>query len=157
MTKTKVFGPWFCMMSLLVVTLTAMCIERASATQNAPNAMAVPYSLASGATSSPITPAVDTPVFVIANSSTDGDRGVGSMSLEHASGLFLEWSGLSSVTVSGAPVITGGFTSAAGTKMLQIDYETSTTGVWLIVDSADTFAVKNDNSFSVTGSVTIIW
>jgi len=112
----------------------------------------IPYALAAGASSAPITPAVDRPVLIIGNNITAGDRGTGQITLEHPTGAFLEWSGLNSTT-GGAPTATGGFSAAAGTKMLAIDFAGDVT---LQVASADTFVIHNGSADPEAGYIWIL-
>jgi hypothetical protein len=117
----------------------------------------IPFSLAAGASSAPIAVAVDTPVFVIANSTTNGDRGTGFISLEHAStsltGPFLAWTGVDAPeTMSGAPMTTSGFSGASGTVMLAFDFEHNVT--LQVGPDSDHFVVHNATALAQTG---VIW
>jgi hypothetical protein len=88
-----------------------------------PSGTVIPFSLAAGASSAPITVAADTPVFIVANTTTNGDPGTASLSLERVQGVALEWTGLNVANrpLSTPPTLTGGFSSAAGTVMLTFD------------------------------------
>ena len=83
--------------------------------------MAISFNLMAGASSAPITVAADTPVFIVANTTTVGYRGTAYMSVEHATGSFLEWTGVNACRRR-VPTLAGGFTSTAGTNMITIDY-----------------------------------
>jgi hypothetical protein len=124
-----------------------------------PSGVAIPFSLAAGTSSAPIAVAVDTPVFVIANNTTNGDRGTGFISLEHASasitGPFLEWTGVNSPnTISGAPTTTSGFTGTVGTVMLAFDFEHNVT--LQIGPDSDHFVVHNATASNQTGVVWVL-
>ncbi len=114
--------------------------------------MAISFNLAAGGSSAPIAVAADTPIFIVANTTTVGDRGTGSMSLEHAQGSFLEWTGVNA-SEGAAPTLAGGFTSTAGTSMITID---SSGNVKLEVADADHFVVHNASGGSRTGTVWIL-
>ena len=146
--------PLSLLVAAIVGALAVMVTVNVSAVSTTPNAALYPFSLKSGASSTPVTPPVDHPIMLIGTSTTVGDRGTGFVSLEHASGTFLMWTGLNSITTGGPPTITGGFTGTAGTHIVQIDFMG---GVFINVNSADTFVVTNTNSFSVTGSVLMIY
>jgi hypothetical protein len=117
--------------------------------------------LAPRASSAAITVAADTPVFVVATNTTSGDRGTGHISLEHAAGNFLEWSGVNSIanpSRSTPPTLTGGFGpgaggAPAGTTMLTINYFG---GVTLQLADGDHFVVHNATSSAQTGEVWIL-
>ena len=141
----------------IVGALAVMVTVNVSAVSTTPNAAVYPFSLKAGASSTPVTPPVDHPIMLIGTSTTVGDRGTGFVSLEHASGIFLEWTGLNSVNAGGPPTITGGFSSAAGTHIVQIDFNPPSHAVFIDVNSADTFVVTNTNTFSVTGMVLMIY
>jgi hypothetical protein len=74
------------------------------------------------------------------------------MSLEHASGSFLEWTGVNA-SEGAAPTLAGGYTSVAGTNMITIDYSGN---VALQVADADHFVVHNASGGERTGSVWIL-
>jgi hypothetical protein len=107
----------------------------------------ITYNLAAGASSAPITPPVDTPVFIVGNNTTDGYRGTGFISLEHVSGSFLEWNGQDSPN---ATALTSGFSAAPGTVMVKINFDGSVT---LQVASADTFVIHNGSGIAQTGVI----
>ena len=112
-----------------------------------PSGVVIPYNLFGGATSAPIKVATDTPIFIIANNTINGDRGTANMSLEATTnstlGPFLEWSGVNSTSFPGfntPPTLTGGLSGVAGTKMLTIDVFQDVT---LQVVDGNHFAVHN--------------
>jgi hypothetical protein len=158
MNRNRLVGLGSLGVALVVGTLTLACMQRAVATVSAPGAVLYSFSLADGGNSSKITVAADRPVFVIANSTTPGDRGTAHMSLEHASGAFLEWSGLNSPNEDGPPTITGNFSGAAGTNMLQCDYWGPSTGLGLFlqISTADSFVVHNHTGAQATGYVLVL-
>jgi hypothetical protein len=119
----------------------------------------IPFSLAAGASSAPIAVAADTPVFVVANSTTNENRGTGFISLEQFTTTqsvtvpYLEWTGVDSPTSpGGAPMTTSGFSPTAGTVMLAFDFEHLVT----LQVSADAyhFVVHNATALTQTG---VIW
>jgi hypothetical protein len=106
-----------------------------------PSGTVIPFSLAPGASSAPITAAADTPVFIVANSTPLGDRGTAFMSLEHWQGTFLQWTGTNAGTITNpTPTPTGGFSSNPGTVMLTFD---NTGVVSLQVAGPDSFVIHN--------------
>jgi hypothetical protein len=118
----------------------------------------IPYNLAPGASSDPITVAADTPAFIIANNTTPSYGGTGFISVQHRSGFFLEWSGANSIRLSNnnPPVLTGGYGpglggAPVGTNMLAIDYSGTVT---LQVADADHFVVHNGSTVTQTG---VLW
>ena len=117
-----------------------------------PSGRVITFDLAPGALSAPITVEPDAPVFVIGNTTTVGYRGTGYMSLEHASGSFLEWTG-TNASEGTTPTLAGGYTSAAGTKMITIDYGGT---VSLQVADSDHFVVHNGSAGERTGSIWIL-
>lgn len=126
-----------------------------------PSGTVIHYNLAAGASSAPITVAADTPVFVVATNTTNGDRGTGHISLEHAAGQFLEWSGVNSIanpSTTTPPTLTGGFGPGAGgapvgTNMMTINYFG---GVTLQLADADHFVVHNATGGTETGDIWIL-
>jgi hypothetical protein len=124
-----------------------------------PSGTVISYSLAAGASSAPITVAADRPVFIVANNTTAGDRGTGSLSVEHPAGDFLEWSGVNSTSnASPTPTLTGGFGPgeggvAAGTTMLNFDYFGEVT---LQLADADHFVIHNADVNTQTGTIWIL-
>jgi len=153
----KLPRPLGLLVAAIVGALAVMVTVNVSAVSTTPNAAVYPFSLKTGASSTPVNPPADHTIMLIGTSTTAGDRGTGFVSLEHASGQFLEWTGLNSVNAGGAPTITGGFSGTAGTHIVQIDFNSGGPGVFINVNSADTFVVTNTNSFSVTGSVLMIY
>ena len=117
-----------------------------------PSGVAISFSLMAGASSAPITVAADTPVFIVANTTTVGYRGTAYMSVEHATGSFLEWTGVNA-SQGTAPTLAGGFTSTAGTNMITIDYSGT---VSLQVADADHLVVHNASGGTRVGSVWIL-
>jgi hypothetical protein len=119
----------------------------------------IPYNLAPGASSDPITVAADTPVFIIANNTTPGEGGTGSISVQHRAGYFLEWSGVNSIVAPSTatpPTLTGGYGpglggAPVGTKMLAIDYSGTVT---LQLADADHFVIHNGSGLTQTG---VLW
>jgi hypothetical protein len=96
--------------------------------------------------------AAETPIFIVANSTTPGDRGTGYMSLEHAQGGFLEWTGVNA-SRGAAPTLAGGYTSLNGATMITIDWGGE---VSLQVADADHFMVHNGSNSEQIGTVWIL-
>jgi hypothetical protein len=117
-----------------------------------PSGRVITFDLAPGSSTAPITVKADAPVFIVANTTTVGYRGTGYVSLEHASGSFLEWTGVNA-SQGAAPTLAGGFTSTAGTNMVTIDYSGN---VSLQVADADHFVVHNASGGERTGAVWIL-
>jgi hypothetical protein len=117
-----------------------------------PSGRVIPFDLAPGASSAPITVKANQPVFVIGTTTTTGDRGTGYMSVLHISGQFLEWTGMNS-TQGGAPTPAGGFSGAGGTTMITIDFGAK---VSIQVADADRIFVHNGAAGEQTGSVWIL-
>ena len=74
------------------------------------------------------------------------------MSVEHAAGSFLEWTGVNA-SQGTTPTLAGGCTSTAGTKMITIDYSGN---VSIQVADADHFVIHNASGGERTGSVWIL-
>ena len=117
-----------------------------------PSGTVIHFSLAAGANSAPILVKPDTPVFVVASNTSNGDYGTGSISLLNHPDAFLEWSGVNS-TSGAAPTLTGGFSSTSGTKMLAFDFAGLVT---LQVADANHFVIHNGNAFAQTGTIWIL-
>jgi hypothetical protein len=137
--------------AVLVALLTTAVVTHATQVITVPNAASVSYSLAAGANSAAITPAANTPVFVMGCQLALGFRGVSQVTLLHIPGNFLEWVGLEST--AGA-AITQGFSATAGTHILFLDFSHQ---VDIRVSSADTFVVHNGSSGARNGVLKLIW
>jgi hypothetical protein len=123
----------------------------AAQTITTPNAAVIKYSLAAGANSADVTPAESTPVLVMGVQNDLGYRGVGEVALLHVPSSFLEWTGIESPA---AAALTSGFSGAAGTHILYLDYSHT---VQIEVASTDTFLIHNGNTVPMAGVVTLIW
>jgi hypothetical protein len=110
----------------------------------------IPFDLASGASSAPILVAPNTPVYIIATSTTPGDYGTGSITVVDRPGLYLDWSGENATTATPTPTLTGGFGSASGEAMLNFDFYSKIT---LQVSDADHFVIHNASAAAATGSI----
>ncbi|HEX5322933.1 MAG TPA: hypothetical protein VFW40_04045 [Capsulimonadaceae bacterium] len=135
----------------LILTLTAISVQRSVASQKTPNESTVTYKLGPGATKLIKAPAASKSIFVMGSNTTSGDRGVGHVAMLHITGAFLEWVGLDSAS---SGTITQGFSAAQGTHIVQIDFGGL---VNLKVNNADSFIVANTGTFTQTGNVTMIW
>ncbi len=146
------------LMPLLVAALTVTIVQRAMATNIAPSVGLINFSLANNTASMVYYIPPDHPALLIGNTTTSGDRGTGFVSLERASGSFIEWTGLNSVSGGGPPTITGGYSNlGGGVRIVQIDYYTSPFGVYVEAAPApnyDGFIIKNEGTvLTVTGQV----
>ena len=135
----------------VVVVLTFAIAGHAAQTITTPNEAVFNYNLAAGASSGAITPASNTPVLVQGVQTAVGYRGVGHVSMLHVPSSFLEWTGLESPS---AAAITSGFSGAAGTHIVYLDFSHL---VDIRVNTADTFVIHNANTIAQTGVVTMIW
>ena len=114
----------------------------------------ISYNLAAGASSTPISLPGNAPLLVIATNTTAGDRGIGSMTVLHVPGQFLEWSGVNSTTgTNPVPTTTGGFSATPNQPMLIVDYGALVT---IQVADADHFMVHNATNSTEAGSVWIL-
>jgi hypothetical protein len=116
-----------------------------------PSARTFGFNLAAGAFSAPVVVPANVPVQVMGVMITPGFRGVGQVALLRIPGQFLEWVGLDST--AGA-AITQGFSGAAGTKIVFIDFAHQ---VQIEVASPDAIRVRNLSGGQRTGRVTLIW
>jgi hypothetical protein len=123
----------------------------ATQTISTPNASKISYNLAAGASSTTVNPAENVPVLVMGVQNNLGYRGVGQVTMLHVPSSFLEWSGIESPA---SATITSGFSGAAGTHVLYLDYSHL---VDIQVESTDTFIIHNANSIAMAGVVTLIW
>src|SRR5262249_30256319 len=139
------------LLAALVVGLALSCSGRALAVGTTPNATQTFYSLAANTQSGAIVPPASVPTLVMGTCITNGVRGVGQIALLRVAGTFLEWTGIHSP--AGA-AITSGFSGAAGTDMLRIDFAGA---VVLEVNSTDTYRVRNNAAALRQGYVTQIW
>jgi len=139
------------LLACAVAIATFAVVASAVQTVVTPNAALVSYNLAAGAVSGPIFPAANTSVLVMGTQLAVGFRGIGQVTLLRIPGNFLEWVGLDST--AGA-AITQGFSGAAGTKIVFIDFSHQ---VRLEVASTDSFRVNNLSTGARFGNVTMIW
>jgi hypothetical protein len=116
-----------------------------------PNAKNVNFNLAAGAVSAPIGIPANIPVQLIGVTTTAGFRGVGQVSLLRIPNQFLEWVGLDST--AGA-AITQGFSGAAGTKIVFIDFSHQ---VIVEVASPNSIRVHNASAGARAGRLLITW
>ncbi len=135
--------------SLTIVAALTGIVGKAAVTVTTPNSATVNYTLAAGATSSPITPATNQPVIVIGSNIGTTDFAVSTITLVHIPGKMLKWIGQE---VSGS-AIHGGSTTV-GTHIVYLD---SSSKVALQVFSADEFVIHNGGTTIHTGSVKLIW
>jgi len=128
-------------------------VDALSTTGGVVQSLEVPYDLAPGAFSDPITPVSDRPVLVMGVQTNVGNRGVGQVTILHPSvaPFFIEWVGLESTAGS---VITQGFSGVAGTHILFLDFAHT---VDIEVASPDTIRIHNTNAVAQKGSVKLVW
>jgi hypothetical protein len=139
------------MLAVLVATSTFTCVARAVQTIITPNAAFIGYNLAAGGNTGAIFPAANQSVLAMGVCTTAGFRGVGFASLLRVPGSFIEWTGQNS-PASGAN--TSGFSGAAGTDIVRIDFSGQ---VVIEVNSTDSIRVHNGSAAVRTGNVTLIW
>jgi hypothetical protein len=152
----KFSRPGVIFLATVVAIITSVVVANATQTITTPNAASISYSLAAGANSAAITPATNKPVLVMGCCTTQGDIGIGHVSLLHFSsggGALIDWSGLESYNGS-APTATGGGSNTVGDHIVYID---ATHLVGIQVNSADTIRVHNGDAFTRAGNVTLIW
>ena len=138
--------------AVLVAALTLATTARAVQTISTPNAALYSYNLAPNTSSGAISPVANQAVHVMGVQTTTGYRGVGHVTMLHIAGQFLEWVGLESPS---AAAITSGFSGAAGTHILWLDYSHT---VDLRVNNADSFVIHNGATINpAAGNVTLIW
>jgi hypothetical protein len=134
----------------LVGTLTVAVVAKAAQTVTVPNAATITYVLAPGANSGPITPVANQAVFMMGSQTTIGFRGVAMATILHVPSSFIEWVGLEST--AGA-AITQGFSGAAGTHILFLDFAHQ---VDVQVASTDTIRIHNGAGSVRTGNLELI-
>lgn len=139
------------MLAALVVGLAFSCSGRALAVGLTPNASQSFYSLAANTQTGAFVPAANVPTLLMGTCITNGFRGVGHVAMVRIPGAFLEWVGQHS-TSSGAT--THGFSGAAGTDILRIDFSGQ---VVVEVNSPDSFRVRNNAAALRQGYITQIW
>jgi hypothetical protein len=136
--------------SILVFATLSEIVGKAAVTLTTPNSAIVNYTLASGATSSPIAPATNQPVIVIGANIGTTDFAVSNITLVHIPGVMIRWIGIEAGT---GTVIHGG-SAALGTHIVWLD---DSNKVALQVFSADEFVIHNGATTSESGSVKLIW
>jgi hypothetical protein len=147
----KFSRPGVILLATAVAIITSMVVANATQTITTPNAAFISWSLATGASSAPITPASNRSVLVM-GCTTVGYLGVGQVSLIHIpSGGGFYWVGLESPF---GAAITSGFSSTAGDHIVSINADHF---VDIQVASADTIRVHNGTAFTMAGNVTLIW
>jgi hypothetical protein len=136
--------------SLIVVVAITGIVGKAAVTVTTPNSATVNYTLAAGATSSPITPASNQPVIVIGANIGTSNFAVSNLTLVHIPGTMMRWVGIEAAT----GVIVHNGSSALGTHIIWLD---NSNKVALQVFSADQFVIHNGSTGSQSGSVKLIW
>src|SRR6266446_811663 len=87
--------PGVILLATVVAIITSMVVANATQTITTPNATFISYNLASGANSAAITPATNRSVLVM-GCNTNGNLGVGQVSLLHGPSNGIAWVGLES-------------------------------------------------------------
>src|SRR6201982_3832651 len=117
----KFSRPGVILMATVVAIITSMVVANATQTITTPNAAFISYSLASGANSAAITPAINKSVLVMGCNTSDNPS-VSQVSLLHLPSGGMFWVGLEAVQESATTTtITAGSGSTAGTHVLWID------------------------------------
>jgi hypothetical protein len=135
--------------SLFVVAALTQIVGKAASTFVTANASSLNYTLAAGATTSPISPATNTAVIIVSDNVGTSDFAASSITMVHIPGVMLRWVGME----PNGSIVHGGST-ALGTH---IAYTDNSSKVSLEVFSADAFVVHNGSTTSQTGTVKLIW
>ena len=138
----------------IVAIVTCLAVANATQTITTPNATSISYSLAAGASSAAITPALNRAVLVIGCCTTLGSQGVGQVSLVRISNNnVLEWVGLESPSGGGSAITQG----TGGSTVAHIVYINFQHEVDIQVVSVDTIRIHNGAAGVRAGFVTLIW
>jgi hypothetical protein len=137
-------------LSLIIIAAFTGIIGKAAVTIVTPNSATVNYTLAAGATSSPVAPATNQPVMVIGANIGTTDFAVSTVTLVHIPGTMLRWVGIEAAT----GVIVHNGSAALGTHIIWLD---NSNKVALQVFSADQFVIHNGSTGTQSGSVKLIW
>ena len=141
--------------SVKVSRLNADKLDGLDSTQF-PSKRVIPFDLAAGAISAPITPPANRPVYVmgVTTTATSNGYGVGQVTLLLNAGIF-NWTGLESTSAS---AITHGFSFGSpgdvGFHIVYIDYNHT---VDIEVNGPGTIRVHNESATAKAGTVTFIW
>jgi hypothetical protein len=136
--------------SLLILAALSEVVGKAAVTIATPNSAVINYTLASGATSSPVTPATNQPVIIIGSNTGTTDFAVSTVTMVHIPTIMMRWIGIEAGT--GAVIHNG--SSALGTHIIWLDESDK---IDLEVFSADQFVIHNGASTSESGTVKLIW
>lgn len=136
-------------LSMSVVAALTAVVGNAASTITTPNSAVMNYTLTSGATSSPITPATNQPVLVIGANIGTTDFAVSTVTLVHIPSKEIKWVG---IEPSGSTIHNG--SASLGTHIVYLD---SGSKVSLEIFSADQFVIHNGATTSESGSVKLIW
>ena len=151
MLSKKLVRPASLLLALVVAALTFTIVGNATQTLTVPNAVSVTYNLAAGANSPAITPVANQPVLLLGCQLALNFRGVSQATILRIPASFIEWVGLEST--AGAS-ITQGFSGAAGTHMLWLDFSHQ---VDVRVAGPDTILVHNGAAAARNGVLRLIW
>jgi hypothetical protein len=117
---------------------------------NLTNRLVVPFNLASGGLSAPITVPANRPVLVIGATSTGGHGGVSQMTLVRIPDESLTWVGVDAAF----RIIGSGRSSIQGQNIVTLD---ANAGVFIQVNDANSICISNVNPDDRAGIVTLIW
>ena len=139
------------LVAAVVAIVTSAVVAETEETLFTPDKSVILYSLSANGNTQGITLAPFRPVLVMGCCTTHNFRGVGHVTLLDIPNSFIEWVGLESPSRAS---ITQGFSSAAGTHIVYIDFGHQ---VDIEVNSADTIRVHNGAPALRSGNVTLIW
>ena len=126
-----------------VVNLNADYVDGLNASAQLTRVMRIPFNLAAGAVSAPITVPANVPVQLIGVTLTSSPAGVGQASLLRIPGSLIEWNGLESPSCCTSGAFMQGVSSTLGDLIVHIDYDHD---VVVVVASADTIRIENRGS-----------
>jgi hypothetical protein len=142
------------LLATAVAIVTSAVVANATQTITTPNAVFIPYNLATGANSAAITPATSRAVLVMGCCTTNapGQMSVGQVTLLHLPSVGMLWVGLEATPNSS--ITQGGAATAQGTHIVYLD---SFHLIDIQVASADTIRIHNGEGATRAGNVTLIW
>jgi hypothetical protein len=116
-----------------------------------PSGWVRPFNLGAFGSSDPITVPAETPVFIIATTTTPGNHQIGFISLVRVAGTDLEWAGVGST--NDTPGLAGGTSNTGGNDILNFGFNGQ---VALQTVGTDQFKVANFGANNQTGFVWIL-
>ena len=136
--------------SLLIVAALSQIVGKAAVAITTPNSTVVNYTLAAGATSSPITPATNQPVIIIGSNITTTDFAVSTVTMVHIPSIMMRWVGME----AGSGTVVHNGSATLGTHIIWLDQSNK---VSLEVFSSDQFVINNASTATQSGTVKLIW